>query len=154
VPTPTATDYLAGHCYYALAHINPAGTSLAITDRRQTRLTLADLEHRMQALEDALAPAFNAMPNQFAPRLGAPGTNVTLAGLNFTVGTTTVRFGTVPATIVELTATRIVVRVPSMPPGAVRISVTTSGGTAVSDDTFSLPYGYGSLTTGIGGALI
>ncbi|HZF20323.1 MAG TPA: IPT/TIG domain-containing protein, partial [Burkholderiales bacterium] len=45
------------------------------------------------------APTFAASPNQFNPKFGPAGTNVTLFGNNFNVGTVSVRFGTTVATI-------------------------------------------------------
>ncbi|MGH4008699.1 MAG: IPT/TIG domain-containing protein [Pseudonocardiaceae bacterium] len=85
-------------------------------------------------------PAFNASPRQFSPGEGAPGMTVTLNGRNFGVGTPEVRFGTVAAASVGVpTPAGVTAVVPAgLPPGAVQITVTTDGGTAVSDDFFTV----------------
>jgi hypothetical protein len=148
VPVPGNPDFLGdargeiSHSYYLLATIvrGPAINATDVTDRRQTRLTLAALATRLQTLERVvLFPAFVPSPNQFTPKLGAPGTSVTLSGNNFNVGTTTVRFGTVVAAITGTpTDNQIVTTVPSMPPGQVRITVETSSGSILSDDVFTV----------------
>ncbi len=75
--------------------------------------------------------------SSFAPTSGAVGDTVTITGVNFT-GATSVTFGgDVSATITSVNATTITATVPS---GAVTgtISVTTPGGTAVSNDSFTV----------------
>ncbi|MGH8881510.1 MAG: IPT/TIG domain-containing protein, partial [Stackebrandtia sp.] len=86
------------------------------------------------------APAFNASPPQFSPEKGVPGTRVTLNGRNFDVGTPEVRFGTVAAVSVGVpTPAGVTAVVPAgLPPGGVQITVVTGGGTAVSDDRFTV----------------
>lgn len=145
IPAPGNSDYLIGHSYSALATIvrrvgNGAVQAADVTDIRQTRLTLAELERRMRVLEDlVLVPAFNPSPNQFTPKVGTSGVNVTLFGRNFNVATPAVRFGNVVATIVGTpTVTQIMAQVPNIPPGPVKITVITSGGMDTSDDDFTV----------------
>ena len=86
------------------------------------------------------APKFNAAPNQFNPKLGGAGTSVSLFGTNFDAGPpAAVRFGNVAAPIVgSPTAGQINVNVPVMGTGPIKITVQTSGGTVLSDDTFTV----------------
>ncbi|MGH8882714.1 MAG: IPT/TIG domain-containing protein, partial [Stackebrandtia sp.] len=85
-------------------------------------------------------PAFNASPRQFSPAEGAPGTTVTLNGRNFGPGTPGVRFGTVAAASVGVPTTAGVTAVvpAGLPLGGVQITVAADGGTAVSDDVFTV----------------
>jgi hypothetical protein len=148
VPVPGDSDYIGDapneipHSYYLLATIARGAVinAVDITDRRQTRLTLATLAARLSALERlVLFPTFAPSPNQFSPKLGPPGTSVTLSGNNFNVGTPTVRFGTIAATITGTpTDNQIVTAVPAMPAGQVRITVETSSGSILSDDIFTV----------------
>ncbi len=138
-------DYQPGHHYYALATIvrrngDPLVNSADVSDVRQLRLTLADMEKRMSLLESlVLKPYFAASPNQFNPKIGIPGTNITLFGTNFNVSSPTVRFGGTPAAVVGTpTPTQIVATVPAVAPGPVTISVETIGGTTTSTDTFTV----------------
>ena len=92
------------------------------------------------------APRFAAPGAQFRPAIGAPGTLVTLAGSGFDVENLVVRFGEVqtePPGVV--TATSVQVKVPAglLPVGAtslkeVAITVSTAGGSVISDDKFSV----------------
>ena len=134
-----------GHTHYPLARIERDRNvdeiqESMITDLRQTIPTLTDVERRLSFLEEVtLRPSFAPSPNQFTPKLGAPGTEVTLFGSNFDVGIPRVQFGSVDATIVGTpTADRIITQVPTMSTGGVNITVTTDGGTVVSDDTFTV----------------
>jgi len=86
------------------------------------------------------APAFAASPNQFNPKFGAAGTQVTLFGTNFNIGSVSVLFGATAATVVGTpTATQIVVNSPAVPgsPISVTITVQTGGGSTVSVDKFA-----------------
>jgi hypothetical protein len=87
----------------------------------------------------------------FNPVAAAAGDTVTITGLVLD-NATSVKFGTVPATIVSNTSTQIKVLVPQ---GVVEalISVTTAGGTTVSTGTFGFKYliYLNGLTTGWGG---
>jgi hypothetical protein len=98
--------------------------------------------NRLNSLEDRLnqlRPSFASSPNQFNPKQGQPGTTITLSGKNFNIGTSIVRFGNQPATIVGTpTANEITVQVPNLPAGTVTISVETAAGTVVSNDTFTV----------------
>ncbi len=133
-----------GHHFYPLARLlRPRGVSQIqaqmITDLRQTRLNLGQIESRLSAVEKLFLPAFNPSPNQFNPKFGIPGTSVTLLGKNFDVGTAAVRFSATAASITGTpTSTQIVVAVPSMAPGAVQISVQTGAGSIISDDSFTV----------------
>lgn len=142
IPVP---DPDPGHSHYALTRLTrPRGDDEIrqemISDLRQTRLNLAEVERRLSLLESlTLVPTFDPSPNQFVPPIGAAGTEVRLFGRNFNVGTVRVFFGSVEATIVDPpTATEIRVEVPTGVVGPVNITVTTDGGTAVSDDTFNV----------------
>ena len=89
------------------------------------------------------APAFTDPGGQFSPNHGPPGTQITINGFNFNVGTPQVQFAAMTANVVGTpTATQIVAQVPpGLVPAAstsadVQITVTTTAGVAVSDDTF------------------
>lgn len=146
IPVPAAP---AGHVYYPLAQLQrPRGsdtiTAAMITNLRQSRLTMSAIEQRLALAENVLLlPAFTG--GEFSPKVGPPGTPVTLLGRNFnltslSVPTPIVQFGATPATIVAPppTATVINVTAPVAPPGPCNISVTTAGGTAVTAGTFNL----------------
>jgi hypothetical protein len=141
VPVPNPAP---GHSIYPLATLlRPRGVDQIqpqmITDLRQSRLNLAEIENRLSAVEKLFLPAFNPSPNQFNPKFGIPGASVTLFGRNFDVGAITVRFGATTASIIGTpTSSQITVAVPSMAPGAVKISVQTGGGSLVSDDNFTV----------------
>jgi hypothetical protein len=89
------------------------------------------------------SPAFAPAGSQFSPPSGTQNTVVTLNGFNFNVGTPQVRFGAVQATLATPppTANQIRATVPAgvVPPTgsvSVPITVTTTAGTIVSDDSF------------------
>lgn len=148
VPMAAGSGYPEGHSFYALATIMSDGS---VNDKRQTRLTLADLVQRVSLLD---IPAFNPAPNQFNPTRGKAGDLVTLYGRNFTVGgIPTVKFGAVgstavgfvfdPATGIALTATVPPNVVGPLDPRNVKITITTGvgtvgGGTVVSDSLFTV----------------
>ena len=102
-----------------------------------------------------LPPTLNPSPNQFSPRSGRSGDTVTLMGSNLNVSGVLVRFGSVNATIVSMSGTQLVVRVPSIAAGNWPITVQTPGGTVTSTDLFTVNttsyYGFGSA---IGGNLL
>ena len=149
VPVPAAP---AGHVYYPLAQLNrPLNVSTIdatmITDLRQRRLTVSNLEQRLSLLEKlVLLPAFAnlRLQAQFIPRGGTIGQLITLYGTNFNVGSIQILFGAVPAAIVGAPSpTQVVVQVPPglTPAGAsvgVKLTVSNAGGSAVSDDTFTV----------------
>jgi IPT/TIG domain len=134
----------AGHSHLALARLarrrNVAAIEAAmISDLRQTRLTLGDVERRTANLERLLlTPAFDPSPNQFSPKIGGAGQNVTLRGRNFNLVPVQVLFGAVSATVGSITPTQIVAPVPAGATGAVKITIITAGGSVVSDDTFTV----------------
>jgi hypothetical protein len=142
VPVPAAP---AGHVYYSLAQLQrPRGKDTIdptmVTDLRQSRLTVADMEQRLALMERLLIiPTFNASPNQFNPKLAPPATSVTLFGNNFNVGAVKVLFGTTPAALTATpTSAQITVAVPNIAPQAVAITVQTAGGTVTTVDTFQV----------------
>jgi hypothetical protein len=143
-PTNVPPAAAVGHVHYALARLlRPTGnaqiaTSM-ITDLRSTRLNMVDIERRMTALERLFVPAFSPVPNQFAPKVGTIGQNVTLSGRNFNIGTTVVRFGSITAVTGTITPTTIATVVPpGVVPGPLKISVTTDAGSVVSDENFTV----------------
>lgn len=75
----------------------------------------------------------------FSPLSGAPGTSVTITGLDFssTSGGNTVKFNDVTATVSSDTATQIVALVPTSATSG-PISVTTVNGTGYSTNSFSV----------------
>jgi hypothetical protein len=92
------------------------------------------------------APAFAASPNQFWPKTGAAGANITLLGKNFAFGGLNVQFDSISspgsfrnATIFSgPTDTQVVVKVPlGLTPGPFKITVETIFGTKTSDDIFN-----------------
>ena len=140
-----------GHAYCPLAGLSrPRGVATIdqtmLTDLRQRRLTMSDLERRLSLLERVLLlPAFVAPTSpQFIPQSGAIGRAITLYGSNFDVGSTAVLFGDIAAQIVGApSATQIVALVPGglTPAGAavpVKITVSNDGGSAVSDENFNV----------------
>lgn len=100
-------------------------------------------------------PTLNPSPVQFSPRSGRAGDTVTLMGSNLNISGVLVRFGSVNATVVSMSGTQLVVKVPSIAAGNWPITVQTSGGTVTSTDLFTVSttsyYGFGSA---IGGNLL
>ena len=148
VPVPQPPP---GHAFCPLAGLRrPRGVATIdqamLTDLRQRRLTMSDLEQRLSLMEQVLLlPAFVApSPShpQFSPRSGNIGDGITLNGRNFNVGSPQVLFGNLPAAIVGTpTADQLVVQVPAglTPDGTtvtVHLTVSNAGGKAVSDDVF------------------
>jgi hypothetical protein len=86
----------------------------------------------------------------FSPMSGQEGTSVTITGTNL-ANATLVKFGNTIATIISNSDTQIVMTVPA---GATtgKISVTTSGGTALSSNDFIIGAGIGSFTPSSGPA--
>ncbi|MEI9971363.1 MAG: hypothetical protein WDO73_04505 [Ignavibacteriota bacterium] len=82
----------AGHVFYPLAKLSrPTNVATVdpamITDLRQRRLTMSDMESRLRLAERLVVlPSFAPSPNQFAPKVGGPGQPVNLNGRNFNVG--------------------------------------------------------------------
>ena len=148
VPVPVAP---AGHIFYPLAQLKRTLNvstidATMITDLRQRRLTVSNLEQRLSLLEKlVLLPAFVNLPApQFIPRSGVINQLITLFGSNFNVGPVQVLFGGLPAAIVGApSATQVVVQVPPglTPAGAavgVKLTVSNAGGSDVSADTFTV----------------
>lgn len=148
VPVPSPAP---GHVHYSLARLTRPRNVAEIrtdmlTDLRESMSPMTTVERRLAILERvALLPSFAPSPNQFSPKVGAAGQNVTLFGNNFNIGTPTVLFDTVGATLVGTpTDTEISVTVPpGVSAGSVKITVDTDGGTAVSDDDFTVLPGNG-----------
>jgi hypothetical protein len=143
VPVPAPPP---GHAYCPLATLSrPRGVATIdqtmLTDLRQRRLTMSDLEQRLSLLERVLLlPAFG--PHPFSPHSGVIGQPITLSGSNFDAGSPVVLFGNTPGTIVGTpTAHQIVVTVPGGltsggNPAQVHLTVSNAGGAAVTDATF------------------
>lgn len=145
----TTLPPLDGHNRYPLATLaRTAGKDAIeppmITDKRRTRLNVADLEGRISVLEAALLlPAFSA--DEFMPRSGKFTDPVTITGRNLDTPGTTVAFGSKNADITQQTATALVVKVPDLgvPAGGVvkvNITVTTSYGSITSTSQFSVTH--------------
>jgi hypothetical protein len=140
--TPPAP--LPGHSHFPLARLarrrNVANIQATmITELRQTRLTLGDVERRLSNMERLLlTPVFDPSPSQFSPKFGGAGQNVTLRGRNLNLVPVQVLFGAVSATVTSVTPTQIVAPVPAAATGAVKITIITTGGSVVSDDTFTV----------------
>jgi IPT/TIG domain len=146
VPSPAA-----GHAHYPLAQLRrPRGEASIdagmITDLRQARLTVSDMERRLALMERLLmVPAFVEPPlPQFFPKSGAINQAITLNGANFNVGTVQVKFGDKTAKIVGgASATQVVARVPpgltpAGTPVGVKVTVENPGGSDISTDTFTV----------------
>ncbi|MGE5697827.1 MAG: IPT/TIG domain-containing protein [Candidatus Sericytochromatia bacterium] len=141
-----------GHSFYPLAELRrPHGTdtidSSMITDLRQQRLTVSDLEQRLSLLEAVLLrPTFAQPPEpQIVPRRGGINSKVMLSGNNFGNGSMTVLFGDgKPAEIVDKpSANKLQVLVPPglTPAGTdidVRITVRNQIGSTTSTETFKV----------------
>jgi IPT/TIG domain len=140
-----------GHAFTPLARLRRRRNQATIeatmiSDLRQRRLTVSELERRLSLVEKVLlVPAFVSSPApQFVPRSGVINQPVTLHGTNFNVGPVVVRFGQVEARILGAPSpTQIVARVPPglTPAGSpvnVRVTVANAGGETVSDDTFNV----------------
>jgi hypothetical protein len=152
LPQPGDSDFIAGHSYYLLSILNrtlvsgnPAPIAPTdLKDQRHVKLALASVESRLANLERLLLiPQFAASPNQFNPKLGTPGTTINLFGSNLNLGQVSVQFGTSPNQVqAKLTGnqspSQLNVVVPFMPAGTVQISITTSGGTTISTDQFTV----------------
>ena len=145
----TTVPALDGHNRYLLATLaRTAGKDAIeqpmITDKRRTRLNVADLERRLTALEVALLlPAFS--PDEFTPSSGKPTSPVTITGRNLDTPGTTVAFDTKNADITQQTATTLMVTVPDLgvPAGGVvkvNIKVTTSYGSITSTRQFGVTH--------------
>lgn len=76
----------------------------------------------------------------FAPTYGPAGTRVTIFGSNFGLmpRDNVVKFSGVTATVIAVSSDYMWVTVPSGPNGIGKISITTTGGTGVSADNFSV----------------
>ena len=140
-----------GHAVYPIAELRrPHGvdaiTADVITDLRQRRLTVSDLEHRLSLLEAVLLqPAFAQPPEpQIVPRFGGIGSKVTLSGNNFGNGSMTVLFRDIEAEVVDKpSAHKLQVLVPPglTPAGTdtdVRIAVRNRIGSTTSTETFKV----------------
>jgi hypothetical protein len=139
-----------GHSLYPIAELRrPRGVDAIdasmITDLRQRRLTVSDLERRMSLLEATLLrPTFAQPPNQMVPKRAGINKKVTLSGNNFGNGSMTVLFGdsTTPAEIVDKpSVNKLVVLVPPglTPAGLnrdVHITVRNQIGSTTSSEKF------------------
>lgn len=134
------------HAHFLLGEIRrPAGTAAIttemITDKRQTRLNLAEMEQRLRELETVAAPVFAEPGQQFEPIRQSSGEPITLFGSNFDVGgEPTVLFGAIRAEVRSYVANQIVTIVPEGldPENPVQLTVRTRGGEVTSDDMFDV----------------
>jgi hypothetical protein len=127
----------------AAAAIRITDTSGRIRDAAMKPLTTPGVSIRAVGAAEvkpfSARPRFENSPNQFSPKIGSAETIVSLFGSNFGIGTLSVLFGDAPAKIVGTpTITQIVVHVPSLPRGRVKITVRNADGTAVSTDSFTV----------------
>ncbi|RSM99457.1 hypothetical protein DMB42_41840 [Nonomuraea sp. WAC 01424] len=140
-----------GHTYLPLALLrrkagNPAIESQMITDLRRTILPLTEIERQLDLMSRLLLrPYFDPDPlRQVSPVHGPASTPVTLSGRNFNVyaeDMVKVFFGSVPAEVVETTATTIRTLVPKGLPRVTRVTIETAGGSVTSDTVFGLDQG-------------
>jgi hypothetical protein len=141
---PRPTD---GHAFVPLARIirqkdDPVIRTEMLSDVRQRRLSVADLEQRMSVVEALrLQPSF-ADPG-FSPSNGIAGQQITLNGRNFDVKDLAVDFGGAKARILDSSPASAVVEVPQglTPNGSatgVTISVSSLGGTATTSRAFTV----------------
>lgn len=135
---------LPSHAHYPLARLERTGDNSKITkamihDLRQRRLTLMDLEQRVQDIERLRTmPAFHDTA-PLTPPFGAPTSEVDLNGRNFDIGTPKVKFGDVDAaSVIFLSPTKVKAIVPEGPPGKVPVTIKTGGGQAVSSMLFDV----------------
>lgn len=145
LPQSSDVDFIADHSYYLLAVINRSADNAAIRsgdiqDHRHVRLSLSAVETRLAKLEQQLLiPKFSTSPNQFDPKFGAAGTKIKLLGGNLGIDGLVVKFGSTVATTSDATSSQVFAVVPTgMAPGNVKITIQTSGGTVVSDDSFNV----------------
>jgi len=89
-----------------------------------------------QQLDGRITTAVTPQINGFTPASGAPGTTVTISGINLSKASK-VTFAGTAATISSDTATTIVTAVPTGAKSG-HISVTTPFGTATSSQTFTV----------------
>jgi hypothetical protein len=129
----------SGHKLFPLARLRrPRGVAEIraemITDLRQTCPTLGDVQRLL------LRPAFKRTPGgQFTPLEGPVNQEVTLFGRNFDLGEVEVRFGDGPTVKpTSITPTSVKAIVPQGTTGSVKITITTAGGSAESDDRFDI----------------
>jgi hypothetical protein len=134
----------AGHVFSPLASFSrpQAGglTAAAVTDLRQSGLTVSGLLARVRALESLLLPSIAS----FSPETVQAGQSapVTITGQNFTVGTPTVLFGATVGVVdpATLTPTTLNVHVPAsatVGPGQT-VTVKNAVGSAVATDTIKI----------------
>jgi hypothetical protein len=142
VPRQGDPDWVEGHTYAPLASIQRTQgaeeiTAEDITDLRQTRLTLADIEQRLRVVEEqAVVPSFD-QDDPFDPNFVNAGETVTLHGTHFDIGTVVVAFiNTADESLTVMTDVTVVsdeqvdvVVEPSLATGTYRIRLTNDGGT-------------------------
>ena len=143
-------NFVQGSGYtVAFGNVNVYGTATSSTNLRvivptginpgKVKITFDPSNRQIVAPGDfeILGPTFTS----FAPASGVAGTLVTIRGTGFSPNTfnTSVRFGTIAVTPISVTETTIVVAVPSnVAPGAMKLSVVSSGQTVVHNDNFTI----------------
>lgn len=107
-------------------------------------------------VEPLPSPKLNSPPGEFTPKSGRAGDRITIMGSGFDTGSVVVRLGSAIATLLSTpTATQLVVRVPSISPGSYKISVQTTAGMVVSQESFNLlASSYYGTGTAIGSSLL
>jgi hypothetical protein len=140
MPPPAA----AGHAHYPLARLtrpaaNPRIEASMITDVRQTRLNLDDVERRMREVErHRVLPILRAKPDEFEPKGTGAGGEVTIFGRNLDLPEVSVQFGAFDAKVTSVAPDQVKALVPEAATGEVPITVTTGGGTVMTVDRFKV----------------
>ena len=120
-PTATTHEVAAladGTYYFAIRAFNAAGLQSGLSNEVTSVVATTGLP----------APTVTSFSPASGPTVG--GTDVTINGTGFVAGAT-VRFGAVPATVLQLSGTRIVARTPGQSAGLVALSVVNPDGKGV-----------------------
>lgn len=145
--TVTATVVGAPTAHQAVVQVPPGlvpggNTSASVKITINTDQGSVVSDDTFRADQPVPPPAFTGQ--QFAPKTGVGGDNITIFGTNFNVAGLTVKFDTVTAALVgSPTASQVVAKVPTgmVTGGASRtvpITVSTAGGTVVSTSNFQV----------------
>lgn len=128
-----------------LTAIAPSGegiVDITVTTAGGTSVTSSNDQFTYLAVPSVSAIAPNAGPI-------AGGTVVTITGTNFS-DSSTVKFGTIPATSVTfITSTKMMATAPAQIPGTVHVTVTTPGGTSTASPADQFTYLLAPTVSGI-----